>query len=312
MNKLLLFTLSILLILSCKASVSNDKNVHNGISSSKILKLIKQNKPIVIRDKIIVDTLNFTLEGQQALVSSKQVEKLIDVPITFINCIFLEPVIAIKSTSKGTTTCRFSRNLTFESCDFRSSVIFDYTEVYGIVNFAGSVFHSNVSFDMARFNGSNCYFSNIKVVGTWSSNCVQFSSNTDFLTSTFESRVSFQESNFMGNTQFSNVHFNQTCDFSLSTFHGLAQFNYTKFNDKLLLNTAIFNKQFSLTSSHIEKDIHINSCIFRGRVLFTNTEIKGSLNIKNSYFTSGTPNFEGCKYNPQSSIFETNSPDINK
>lgn len=142
-------------------SAGNQSEIVGSISATEIIKSINKGKPLLVQGKTITDELDFSGIKKQVVISSTQITANVDVPITFINCIFLGKVTTNSAKGNQQVSCNFSGNVTFEGCDFRGDFDMSNSVISGVANFAGAKFRENAIFNYVNFKGERTYFTSV-------------------------------------------------------------------------------------------------------------------------------------------------------
>lgn len=301
MKKLLFF--SFILILSITGCSANSQSeILNGIGAKEIIRSIDKGKPMFIQDKTITDDLNFTSIKSTSIVSSTQIVANVEVPVTFLNCIFVGKVLATSPKGKQQITTSFGSNVTFEGCDFRGDCDFSSSSIEGVANFAGAKFRENAVFNNTSFKGDRTYFTSMLAEKMFSMQESVIWGQADFFGANFKSKVSFQSTDFKGVAQFGNLQCEGKAEFSLTTFRSNALFTYAKFKKDFRFSNVHCHAGCNLVSMQCSENFFLNNTLFGGVTSFANSEINGILDVSGTIFVTGKPETEGLKPDMQNKI----------
>lgn len=258
-------------------------------------------------DRIVVEDIN--IEGIIYLNN-----KIIEMPITFINCTFKSPLYASSATFKDEII--FS-NCTFNKVDFSDSIfqkdfiahkcVFESNTTFRFANFG-----TKASFNCSKFkedpNEVDFYGVNIKdvlqVTESEFDNSVDFSllvaKRAFFDRTIFKGSVSFYQTTIEGdlgirNAQFTNENqddnFNSIivggfADFSGSTFSGTVRFVEAEFDSQVKFENVKFinNHPIHFDKMKIGSDLLLNGAIFSGPLTMMGTIIFRELQANNVIF----------------------------
>ena len=290
----------------CHANSQNDTN--NGLNSSSIIKLIDKAKPVIISGKIITDDLDFTAVKGISAFSSSQAVAYIDVPVTFINCIFMGKVTTNRQQDKVRVNTHFTKSISFEACDFRADADFEGVTVDGPVNFTGATFREKAIFNNVTFNGPNVYFTAFTAEKLFSMQESRILGVIDFFKAVTKEKFSFQSTVFNGIARFSDMTCGGRCDFSLAEFRSDALFTYSDFGSNFgMANARVWGK-LDLISVLFTQEVTLTNAYFYNTVNFTKSEAKGEVDLSGSHFLAGSPVFED--FNVQKANLKTGGTKI--
>ncbi len=293
--KKIVFNAILLLMVTSGCHAGNQSDVNNGISAAKIIKSIDKGKPIVIEGMIIADDLDFTMvQGHTVFSTSYRIAE-VNVPVTFLKCIFLGKVKTIGTIGNSAITTHFKSNLTFEGCDFRAEVDFSNATIDGMVNFTGAVFRGNAIFNNISIDGRNTYFTSFSSEKLFSMQEAFIGGSIDFFKGHSKGKISFQSTDIAGVAQFSNLQCDGKADFSLATFRSQVLFTYSKFNSEFRMSGARCDGNCEIVSVVFGASAWICNSVFNGKVNFNNTEAVTLLDVSGSIFAKGKPDVEGLK-----------------
>jgi len=244
-HKITLLTLS--LFLSTTFSFAQ-----KTIKASDIMQDVKNGKSISYKNTTIVGVLDFTYmddaldklperkkkSGWFNLssnnYSTNQVKKMIDVNISFVNCIFKGDVLAyIPHEDSGYTfTASFKGDVIFTNCNFERKAMFKYSRFENEADFSESMFDDDTSFKYAKFDDKSSF------------------SNT-----TFDEIATFKYAKFSNYISFSNALFKDAATFKYTKFHDGVSFKNTKFEEDLNIKYMQVSGDFIITNMNVAYDI---------------------------------------------------------
>ena len=286
-NPITLILLTFLLISGCKADTTEKTN--KGISQDQIIKTIDKGKPVLVSGMIITDDLNFAEIKNQVVFSSSQRIAIVDVPVTFINCIFMGKVNTNGQKDNSQVNTHFKGTITFEACDFRSDAMFDNMTVDGMANFTGAIFREKALFNNVTFKGRQTYFTAFTSEKLFSMQESRIEGAIDFFKGKVTGKLSFQSTDFWGEARFSDLDCNGKSEFSLTNFRSDALFTYVNFgNDFRMSNTTIAGR-LDMISVDFQSNALLTNAVFNGKVNFTKTKAKANFDLSGSLFVLGKP-----------------------
>ncbi len=289
-----IFIITLLLLSALTGCSSNPKqSIRNSIHSDKLIALIDKNKPLVVKDKIITGDLDFSKVKNTFTFSSSNIVAKINVPVTFLNCIFMGKVTTTGTLEHATITTCFSENLTFEACDFRGETSFDNAVIEGMVNFTGSIFNEWTSFNNIHVQGRNSYFTSITAAKQFSMQESLLDGNADFFKASMKARTSFQGTEINGDMVLNDLICEGKADFSLMMIGGDFLMNYAHFSDDMRFSDARIEGNTSMVSTKFNNS-WMNANRFDGRVNLTESEISGKIDFTGSIF-GVIPELSGAK-----------------
>lgn len=277
----------ILIITGCRADTVNE--VNNGIKAGSIINSINKGKAVIVLDKIITDDLNFTTIKKTEVFSTSLQTASIDVPVTFLNCIFIGKVTTNGQKDKSQVNTRFGSSITFEACDFRADANFDNTTVDGMVNFTGAIFREKALFNNVTFNGRHTYFTAFTSEKLFSMQEARIDGAIDFFKGKATGKINFQSTDFRGLARFSDLDCNGKSDFSLTNFRSDALFTYANFGNDFRFSDACVAGKLDLISVTFQAGAWLTNSVFSGKANLTKSEAKGNFDLSGSYFMQGKP-----------------------
>lgn len=276
-----------LMITGCRADTVSE--VNNGINAGSIINSINKGKAVLVHDKIITDDLDFTAIKKIEIFSSSLQIVQIDVPITFLNCIFMGKVTTNGQKDKSQVNTHFGSSITFEACDFRADANFDNTTVDGMVNFTGAIFREKALFNNVTFNGRHSYFTAFTSEKLFSMQEARIDGAIDFFKGKATGKINFQSTDFRGLARFSDLDCNGKSDFSLANFRSDALFTYSNFGNDFRFSDASVAGKLDLISVSFQSGAWLTNSVFAGKVNLTKSEAKGNFDLSGSYFMQGKP-----------------------
>lgn len=299
MKKILLLLFSLTLFIS-SCSAGNTDSVSGGVKAGQLIKTINKGKPILIKDMIITDDLDFTLIVNHEIFSSSLETARTDVSVTFLNCIFMGKVSANGTESGRQVRVHFGHSLTFEACDFRQEVNFDNIIVEGEVNFTGATFREPARFNNVHFKGKSNWFTAVTSEKNFSMQEALISGSFDFFKAHTNGKLSFQSAEFNGVARFSDLEADGTCDFSLVRFRDDALFTYSNFSGDLRIANTMILGRLDLNSCEFQANAYLSESRFFGPVNFSKSNAKGVFDLSSAGFYADEPDFT------EFSIFQSN------
>ncbi len=210
------------------------------IEASDIMKNIKKGKSISYQNATIVGTLDFTFmdEALEKLPKKKKsswwsndsdnlIKKVIEVKISFTNCIFKDDVLAyIPHENSGYTfTADFENSVVFKNCAFQGKAMFKYSHFKEDTNFSGTTFNDDNTFKWAEFKKA-VSFNNTKFTERATFKYTKFSKNVSFSNSIFEDAAVFKYTEFKNGVSFQNTIFEE--DLNIKYMNVSGEFNISK------------------------------------------------------------------------------------
>jgi len=258
----------------CSAAVERTE-----MNASEVITLIKSGKHVDLSDKIIFDDLDFTLAAEPFTITGSALQSEILVNIHFHNCIFLGKV----TSNNAAVQTSFKNNLTFSGCDFRGEVNFDNAVVFGMVNFSGSIFRENASFNNLAAWSKDSRFNEMKAEKRFTMIYSTFLGNLNFFGTEFSSVTSFQETTVMGNLTFNNARFSQRAGFDLMAVYSSAFFNYAEFAAAANFSRARFLHTVEFANATFAVPANFEKTSFGNDVVFDGIDTE-RMNFKDAYF----------------------------
>ena len=213
----------------------------NRVDAEDIIRQINQGQAISCEGAEIVGHLDLTnLDNRQQTESSGGLfgfgdndtyESVVEVAVSFINCTFLDDVVAYyhDDREKATFIAHFEDDAVFRNCTFREASEFKYSEFSEDIDFSGSVFEDEANFKYAEFSEPPSF---AEAVFEEDANFkyAEFPEETDFAAAVFEDEANFKYAEFP-----------RGASFEEAVFNDLANFKYSKFRTPLNLQNVSFN-----------------------------------------------------------------------
>lgn len=222
----------------------------NSVDASSIIDDIVAGNNVSISDAKITGTLDFTNLPNMEKKGSNEFESVVEVAISFKNCVFEKDVIAYYNTEKSgmgygkTYTTNFEEKVAFENCKFEGASEFKYSSFEEEVNFEGTYFSQSANFKYAKFK-EKVVFGN-----------VDFRDNANFKYAKFKADADFYQDVFGAEADFKYAEFNERATFKRSVFSGLANFKYANFDREGVFVNAEFQNEsdFKYTKGKVYKN----------------------------------------------------------
>jgi len=249
-SKITLITLSLLLISSITLA-------QKTVEASEIMKDIKAGKSISIKNATISGVLDFTYmdEAIEKLPKRKKsswwngnsdntVKKLIDVKISFINCVFRNDVLAyIPDEDSGYTfIADFEDIAIFKDCKFERKSMFKYSRFERDADFSGSSFDEDSTFKYSKFD-----------------------QDISFANTTFDEVATFKYAKFRKKVSFSNSIFKDSATFKYTQFNNGVSFQNTNFEEDLNIKYMKVTGDFNISNMKVAYDIDSKYTKINGR-----------------------------------------------
>lgn len=240
-NIIALFTLLLVPIISF---------AQKTIKASDIMKDIKSGKAVTIKDATITGVLDFTYmdDALEKLPRTKknswfnwnsgnstnQIEKSIDIKISFTNCTFKDDVLAyIPDENSGYTfIANFEDEAIFKNCNFEHKAMFKYSKFEKDANFSGTTFKNDNTFKYAKFD-----------------------KDIDFSNTLFKETATFKYAKFNRNVRFSNAIFKDSASFKYAQFYNGVSFKNTIFEEDLNIKYMKVSGDFNITNMDVAYEI---------------------------------------------------------
>ncbi|MCQ2250966.1 MAG: pentapeptide repeat-containing protein [Bacteroidales bacterium] len=257
---------------------SPDAASGDTISADKILKLIRQGKPVQISNKRVKGKLDFTnLAASDKKLNFSNV--YIPVEISFRNCVFEDSVVAFRDdrATRIQVSTAFERNVSFLECDFQQALCmsqtdfrgrmdFDISKVQGEADFSGAHFRSGTSFCMANFN-SDTYFVSCNFEGRCNFMKVFFRDAAVFQYVRFQDAVMFADAHFYGGVDFSKVFALNVVDFANSKFAGNVTLAYSQFLGDLRMIAVKYSGNLNMLGNTFLGQLNMEKAQFGSSLL---------------------------------------------
>jgi copper chaperone CopZ len=283
MNKIQSSILIFLSILSFNCN-NNSELKASIIKSEQIIEAINKGKFIEIKDATIKGVLDFTSVKNQIEEIPGIQRAYIDVPLSFINCIFEEKVIAFSKSENTSTLSFFSKGVSFINCKFNDEVNFDQAVINGIINTNQSSFAKECFFQGASFRSANNYFMEVTFQSKAMFSQLHVLGNINFMRSEFYKEFSLKNSFVQGKTLIGAAKFKAYADFSSSRYIDFIDFKYSKFEQKTDFSFSVFHDHLKLDDAEFLGELSIEKASFYEELQFLNTRFSEKTMIKHCYF----------------------------
>ena len=177
---------------------------------------------------------------------SQEFLSVVDVPLTFRNCIFKGKFLAYRTDeeerrlinkSNKVYNTDFTEGVTLENCTFEDKAAFKYSNFSQRALFTGNTFREETLFKYAKFRNAADFsgssfkgYADFKYTKFDESSAFQkavFERSADFKYTKFDEGVDFRQARFSGNADFKYTHFPRGTNFDDVRFDGSTDFKYT-------------------------------------------------------------------------------------
>lgn len=259
------------------------------VKSESIIKSIRKNKPISLKNVTIVGDLDFT--KLPAYFESKQNSRVkISSSIYFQNCTFKGKVKGYHEGNKNIVFTHFESNLSFYNCTFYSEILLNGAILGTSLTLTESKLHGELHLENAVIGHDANFSGDIFGRKVFFQNAV-FRKNAYFNKSIFNEIGYFQSCKWEGEAIFREAEFRENIDFSLQKTFSPMSFNFSRFNKAVFFDGSKFGDDFEMDDVSAER-ILLSGCQFWQKLNFE------SLNSKEIHFTDA--------------IFYTYIPDFSK
>lgn len=170
-----------------------------------------------------------TKKGGNWFGSNRQYESRVESSIRFVNCTFLDDVLAYYNEDDDTYIAHFEDDVIFQQCVFEEYSEFKYSNFDKNASFAQCVFDNEANFKYAKFADGPDF-----------SNCI-FEEDANFKYAKFSDQPQYADVVFEEEANFKYAQFPDGVSFESAVFNDLANFKYTKFASPLNLDNVSFN-----------------------------------------------------------------------
>ncbi len=290
-RRIILTLITLCAMASCQAKEKSE--LKNGITAKEIVSKISKKKPTIYKDCIITGKLDFTKVNELTVVGSGHLVAEIDIPIVFINCIFLDSVTSVGTYSNAAITTRFLKQVVFEDCDFRNSVnmensLFEYT-----VNFAYSIFQAPLALSGSQFNGGQIYLNKITAKDRVNLQNCRFQGDLFLNDSHFDNKLSLQESVIENNLFASTIESSGLIDLSMIRVDGRTLLNYLHTSNSLLISNSQFKAGFELIESTVDGSFFFKDNMIFKAIKLNNTKVSDLIDLSGSLFIGQSMELKG-------------------
>lgn len=168
-------------------------------------------------------------KGSNWFGSNKMYESTVENSIRFVNCTFMDDVLAYYNDDDDTYIAHFEDDVIFQQCVFEESSEFKYSDFDKYASFAQSVFNEEANFKYAEFSEGPDF-----------SSCI-FDEAANFKYAEFSDQPQYADVVFEDEANFKYAKFPEGVSFESAVFNDLANFKYTKFSSPLNLDNVSFN-----------------------------------------------------------------------
>lgn len=200
------------------------------IKASEIVKLLKKGKNVEFANKIILNDLNFTEIENLQMLSSSQMQNVVESNIFFVNCVFMGNVVTNGTYKSVAVQTKFNNNLVFQNCDFRGKVDFENTVVIGRLCFNKAKFRFDALLNNMTIYAKDSYLSEIEAEGKMQLINSSFAGNLYLMDCSFQNGVSLQNATIAGKLLANGMKSTKTAEFDMMTVGNTANFNYSTFD----------------------------------------------------------------------------------
>ncbi len=290
-RRIILTLITLCAMASCQAKEKSE--LKNGITAKEIVSKISKKKPTIYKDCIITGKLDFTKVNELTVVGSGHLVAEIDIPIVFINCIFLDSVTSVGTYSNAAITTRFLKQVVFEDCDFRNSLnmensLFEYT-----VNFAYSIFQAPLALSGSQFNGGQIYLNKITAKDRVNLQNCRFQGDLFLNDSHFDNKLSLQESVIENNLFASTIESSGLIDLSMIRVDGRTLLNYLHTSNSLLISNSQFKAGFELIESTVDGSFFFKDNMIFKAIKLNNTKVSDLIDLSGSLFIGQSMELKG-------------------
>jgi len=211
------------------------------VNAREILREIDEGKSVSFKDVEIEGNLDFTdLRNRRHKDSSFSwfgnsndlYESTVEASVTFINCTFLDDVIAYYHLERNDDTfiAHFDDDVVFKNCTFKRKSEFKYSEFAENVDFSGSVFNREANFKYAEFSELPFF------------NGAEFRDDANFKYAEFPNGANFESATFLELANFKYTKFRTPVNFKNISFEGYEDFKYTKVDGRSFTSYLLDNR----------------------------------------------------------------------
>jgi uncharacterized protein YjbI with pentapeptide repeats len=205
------------------AVIAIKSQAQQKIKASEIIALIDAGKTVSLKDAEIEGVLDLTnLKNQEeprfSWLGDDAVKSTVTAPLRFVNCTFLDDVLAYYHVQREGTTyvADFRDDVVFQHCTFRHASEFKYSDFAGKADFSESVFDEPANFKYAKFS-TNATFAK-----------ASFRDEANFKYAKFPEGSSLEGADFEGPADFKYTKFKSPLYVRNVAFHGSRDFKYSK------------------------------------------------------------------------------------
>ena len=264
----------VLFCLTSFACSSSKKEKDNSIevSAQKIIKKISEGKPLILKDKVIKGTLDFTKVEKNDRVLPVSYN-FVESSLTFVNCTFEDSVCAFFSGTEnnmGLIGIVFNKDVNFYGCKFLKGVNFTQSRFNGNFSFELSNVANKAAFDGAKFSGAALFAS-----ANFQDDCSFVSckclDKTSFFKTLFKKSMIVQGCTFSDMIYFCNSIVNGYFEFSDNKVLSKTDFSYAKFSSKMRFANNMF---YSLPKT---SDVVVGDCEYLDNSVLRIEDLKDNI-----------------------------------
>ncbi|WGH76639.1 pentapeptide repeat-containing protein [Tenacibaculum tangerinum] len=215
------------------------------VNAADIMRDVKNGKAVEISNATIEGVLDFTFmnealpklpkrKGWWNNGGSNTIEKQITDKISFVNCVFIDDVLAYIPDEKSgyTFIANFEDIVVFTECTFEQKAMFKYSD-----------FERNTDFSTSKFKGDSTF------------KYAEFDRDITFKNTLFEEPATFKYAKFNRFVSFQNSVFNESAIFKYTEFKDGVSFRNVKFEEDLNIKYTKVSGEFDITGMEVAFDI---------------------------------------------------------
>lgn len=220
-------------------SLSGYALAQSRVSADEIIKKINNGEDVRYENVKIKGVLDFTNLNNREVTDqennwfgydSKTYESQVEVAVEFVECIFVDDVLAYYNDEDDDTyIAHFEDDVIFRQCSFERDSEFKYSEFPEMADFSKSVFTRSANFKYAEFEEGPNF-----------ADCI-FQREANFKYAEYDDMPNYKAVVFEDDANFKYADFPEGVNFESAIFNELANFKYSKFSEPLNLNGVVFN-----------------------------------------------------------------------
>lgn len=207
-----------------------------SIKASDIIRQINDGQAVMYKNLEIEGELDFTNLKNRSLsttsfgffnIGNETYESTVEVSLVFVNCTFLDDVIAYYHVEHDDDTfiAHFEEDVVFQNCTFKRKSEFKYSEFEEKADFGGSTFNREANFKYAEFSGTPM-FANVNFRDDANFKYAEFPRGVNFESAVFEQLANFKYTKFRTPLNIKNVSFKGEEDFKYTRVDGSSFTSY--------------------------------------------------------------------------------------